>query len=60
VPSRETDCETAGGRRVVLSSVAAARDENNDVVGISVALIDVTRYKSSMAPSLWLPAAKSE
>jgi PAS domain S-box-containing protein len=60
VPSRETDCETAGGRRVVLSSVAAARDENNDVVGISVALIDVTRYKSSIAPSLWLPAAKSE
>jgi hypothetical protein len=50
----------AGGRRIVLSSVAAARDENNDVVGISVALIDVTKYKSSMPPSLWLPAANLE
>jgi PAS domain S-box-containing protein len=43
VPPRE--CVMPGGHRVVLSTVAAARDENNEVVGMSVALIDITKYK---------------
>jgi PAS domain S-box-containing protein len=37
-------------RRVILSTVAAARDENNEVIGMSVALIDITKYKMT-APS---------
>ena len=36
---------TPDGQRIVLSTVAAARDENNEVVGMSVALIDITKYK---------------
>jgi PAS domain S-box-containing protein len=43
VPPRE--CVMPDGHRIVLSTVAAARDENNEVVGMSVALIDITKYK---------------
>ncbi len=59
VPSRECECTKSDGRHIILSSVAAARDENDEVVGISVALIDITPYKYSRPPSLWVPAAKS-
>jgi PAS domain S-box-containing protein len=45
-PPRE--CVMPGGR-MVLSTVAAARDEDNEVVGMSVALIDITRYKRAAA-----------
>lgn len=45
VRSREMECVNSDGPRIVLSTVAAARDENKDVVGISVALIDITKYK---------------
>ena len=45
-PPRE--CLMPGGR-VVLSTVAAARDEDNEVVGMSVALIDITKYKRATA-----------
>jgi len=44
-PPRE--CVMPGGRRIVLSTVAAVRVENNEVVGMSVALIDITKYKRS-------------
>lgn len=43
LPPRES--VTPDGRRVLLSTSAAARDENNEVVGMSVALIDITRYR---------------
>lgn len=50
------------GRRIILSSAAAARDENNEVVGMSVALIDITKYKRSRSPDVgrfaMLPYAK--
>jgi PAS domain S-box-containing protein len=48
IPPRETVMPESG--RVVLSTVAAARDENNEVVGISVALIDITKYKTTAVP----------
>ena len=39
---------TPDGNRIILSTIAAAHDENNEVVGISVALIDITKYKTSI------------
>jgi PAS domain S-box-containing protein len=43
---------TRDGRRTILSTVAAARDENNDVVGMSMALIDITKYKRAKPANL--------
>jgi PAS domain S-box-containing protein len=48
-PPRE--CVMPGGR-IVLSTVAAARDEDNEVVGMSVALIDITKYKRPAASDI--------
>lgn len=35
------------GRRILLSTVSPARDEDDEVVGISLAIVDITKYKSS-------------
>lgn len=38
---------TPDGNRTLLSTISAARDENDEVVGISAAIVDITRFKSS-------------
>lgn len=44
-----SECVTPDGNRVLLSTVSVAYDEDNEVVGISVATIDITNHKSSVA-----------
>ena len=45
------ECLMPNGR-MVMSTAAAARDEDDEVVGMSVALIDITKYKRPPAPEL--------
>jgi PAS domain S-box-containing protein len=45
------ECLMPNGR-MVLSTAAAARDEDDEVVGMSVALIDITKYKRTAAAEL--------
>jgi PAS domain S-box-containing protein len=45
IPSLES--VTPDGSRVLLSTISTARDENDEVVGISVAIVDITKFKSS-------------
>jgi PAS domain S-box-containing protein len=45
VPTLE--CMTPDGSRNLLSTISAARDENDEVVGVSAAIVDCTRFKST-------------
>jgi hypothetical protein len=45
------ECLMPNGR-MALSTAAAARDEDDEVVGMSVALIDITKYKRAAAAEL--------